>query len=205
LGRREDPAAPLVLFVGTSLTEGLGLADPLEEAWPARVEDRAREAGLELRFRNAGLSGETSAGALRRLDWVLQEPPAVVILETGANDGLRGLPVSQLEENLDGIFSILRERAPGARLVLAGMEAPPNLGPDYASAFRSVFPRVASRWGAELIPFLLEGVAGVPELNQTDRIHPTADGHDRMAGVAWPILVPLLRETLRTQDGGRTP
>jgi len=196
---------PLVLFVGTSLTEGLGLGDPAEEAWPARIEVRAREAGLLLRFRNAGLSGETSAGALRRLDWILQEAPALVVLETGANDGLRGLPVSQLEENLDRILSLLEERAPRARVVLAGMEAPPNLGPGYASAFREVYPRVAERWGAQLIPFLLDGIAGVPELNQMDRIHPTADGHNRMADVAWPILAPLLRETARVLDEGASP
>jgi acyl-CoA thioesterase I len=194
--------APLVLFVGTSLTEGLGLADPDAEAWPARVEARAREEGWSLRVRNAGLSGETSAGALRRIDWVLDEPPAVVVLETGANDGLRGLPVAELEANLEAILGRIRERAPGARVVLTGMEAPPNMGAAYASAFRDVFPRVARRWGAELVPFLLDGVAGEPDLNQADRIHPTAEGHDRMADTAWEILEEVLRSAMGTVPSG---
>lgn len=189
---------PLVLFVGTSLTEGLGLQDPDREAWPAKVEERAREEGLALRFRNAGLSGETSAGALRRIDWVMDESPAVLVLETGANDGLRGLSVEQLEANLDALLDRVREVAPEAVVVVAGMEAPPNLGSDYAGAFRKVFPQVADRWGTELIPFLLEGVAGNPRLNQPDGLHPNAEGHDRMAEVAWPTLRPLLREAART-------
>ncbi len=194
---------PLVLFVGTSLTEGLGLGEPDAEAWPARVDARARAEGWDIRVRNAGLSGETSAGALRRIDWVLDEPPAVVVLETGANDGLRGLPVAELEGNLDGILERVRDRAPEARLVLVGMEAPPNMGADYASAFREVFPRVAERWGAEFIPFLLEGVAGEAALNQADRIHPTAEGHDRMAATAWDILEEVLRATQgRVSAGG---
>ncbi|TVP44993.1 MAG: arylesterase [Gemmatimonadales bacterium] len=180
--------APLVLFLGTSLTEGLGLENPGSEAWPARVGALAREDGVELRVRNAGLSGETSAGARRRLDWVLDAPPHVFVLETGANDGLRGLSVEEMEANLDAIFGKVREVAPGARLVLAGMEAPPNLGAAYTEPFREVFPRVADRWDAELIPFLLEGVAGEPELNQADRIHPTAPGHERMAASAWPAI-----------------
>jgi acyl-CoA thioesterase I len=191
---RASESPPLVLFVGTSLTEGLGLQDPGREAWPARVERRARDEGLDLRFRNAGLSGETSAGALRRIDWVMDEAPAVLVLETGANDGLRGLPVEQLEANLDGILARVREMAPEARVVVTGMEAPPNLGSGYVQAFREVFPQAARRWGAEFIPFLLDGVAGNPRLNQADGIHPTAQGHDRMAEVAWPVLGPLLRE-----------
>lgn len=193
---------PLVLFVGTSLTEGFGLSDPGEEAWPARVAARAGEEGLTLRFRNAGLSGETSAGALRRIDWVVDEPPAVLVLEVGANDGLRGLPVAQLEANLDAILERIREIAPEARVVLVGMEAPPNLGSGYASGFREAYPRVARRWDTELIPFLLDGVAGVPGLNQPDRIHPTAQGHRRMAEVAWPVLAPLLREAAERAPSG---
>ena len=186
--------SPLVLFLGTSLTEGLGLQDPGREAWPAKVEERANEEGLALRFRNAGLSGETSAGALRRLDWVMDESPAVLILETGANDGLRGLAVEQLEANLDAILARIREVAPEAIVVVVGMEAPPNLGSDYARAFRNAFPQAADRWDTELIPFLLEGVAGNPPLNQPDGLHPSAEGHDRIAEVAWPILGPLLRK-----------
>jgi acyl-CoA thioesterase I len=186
--REGSDNAPLVLFLGTSLTEGLGLEDPGTQAWPARVGALAREDGVDLRVRNAGLSGETSAGARRRLDWVLDAPPRVFVLETGANDGLRGLSVEELEANLDAIFRAVREAAPDARLVLAGMEAPTNLGPAYTESFREVFPRVADRWDAELIPFLLDGVAGEAELNQADRIHPTAPGHERMARSAWPAI-----------------
>jgi acyl-CoA thioesterase I len=182
------PEGPEILFLGTSLTEGLGLESPREEAWPAVVGRIAGGAGIDVRIRNAGLSGETSAGALRRVAWVLDPaaPPAVFVLETGANDGLRGLPVEALEANLDSIFAHVSAVAPGARLVLAGMEAPTNLGPAYSAAFREVFPRVARRWDAELIPFLLDGVAGEDRLNQPDRIHPTAEGHARIGEVAWP-------------------
>jgi acyl-CoA thioesterase I len=181
---------PLVLFIGTSLTEGFGLDVPGREAWPARVEEQARADGIPVRVRNAGLSGETSAGALRRAEWVLDpsDPPAVLVLETGANDGLRALPVPELEANLDAILAAAVERFPDLRLVLAGMEAPTNLGEAYARAFREVFPRVAARWNAELIPFLLEGVAGEPALNLPDRIHPTPEGHRLMARNAWPAI-----------------
>jgi acyl-CoA thioesterase I len=183
-------ALPLVLFVGTSLTEGLGLANPADEAWPARVGALARAEGIPIRVRNAGLSGETSAGALRRLEWVLDPAasPDVVVVETGANDGLRGLPLDALEANLDALFQALRRALPEAGLVLAGMEAPPNLGPGYTEGFRDIFPRVAARWDAELVPFLLEGVAGEARLNQPDGIHPTARGHELMARTAWPAI-----------------
>jgi acyl-CoA thioesterase-1 len=194
--------APLVVFMGTSLTEGLGLTNAAAQAWPARIHARAEAAGLVLRVRNAGLSGETSAGALRRVDWVLDEAPALFILETGANDGLRGLSITDLEANLNAIFERVRARFPETRLVLVGMEAPTNLGEGYAADFRTVFPRVAARWGADWIPFLLDGVAGVPSLNQDDRIHPTAEGHDRMAEVAWPVLGPLLANLARMDDAG---
>jgi acyl-CoA thioesterase I len=183
-----SPGAPRVLVLGTSLTEGLGLEDPGSEAWPAHLARLAAADGVDLDVRNAGLSGETSAGALRRLDWVLGEVPDVFVLETGANDGLRGLPVDELEANLDTIFSRVRAVSPGIPLVLAGMEAPTNLGPAYTEAFRGTFQRVAERWDAELIPFLLQGVAAVPALNQADRIHPTAQGHERMAEAAWPAI-----------------
>ena len=197
-GHGEEAAAPgeasnptlRVLFIGTSLTEGLGLEAPGSEAWPARVEALARAEGIPLEARNAGLSGETSAGALRRVDWVLDPawPPAVVVVETGGNDGLRALPVDALEENLAALLARIRERFPEAALVVAGMEAPPNLGEPYVTAFREVFPRVAARFQARLVPFLLEGVAGEPEMNQEDGIHPTARGHEVMARVAWPVI-----------------
>lgn len=194
LSTPEAPAEGVrVLFVGTSLTEGLGLDRPDLEAWPAQVGALAAAGGYQIRVRNAGLSGETSAGALRRLDWILSgDPFDIFVLETGANDGLRGLPLDDLEDNLNAILARVRQGAPEAQVILAGMEAPPNLGPAYTEQFRAIFPRVAARWDAALIPFLLEGVAGEPSLNQADRIHPTAEGQARMAQVAWPVLESLL-------------
>jgi acyl-CoA thioesterase-1 len=206
-GSGTEDRGPLVLFIGTSLTEGFGLPDPASEAWPARLAALGREAGVPLRARNAGLSGETSAGALRRIGWLLEgnEPlPDVVVVETGANDGLRGLPVEEMEANLDALLARIREAAPRATLVVVGMEAPPNLGTTYAEAFRQVFPRVAARWDAVLVPFLLEGVAGEASLNQDDGIHPTREGHEAMARVAWLQLGEVLREAGR-RAAGTTP
>lgn len=184
---------PVVVFLGTSLTAGLGLARD-DETWVARLEELADSAGRPFRAVNAGVSGETSAGGLRRLDWALREPLDVLVLELGANDGLRGQDPAAMERNLTEIIRRTRTRHPSATVVVAGMEAPPNLGPLYTEAFRQVFPRVAEAERAELIPFLLDGVAGVPELNQDDRIHPTAEGHRRVARVAWPVLENVLRE-----------
>lgn len=189
---RMEPETPLVVILGTSLTEGYGLAEPGRQAWPARLAAEAERRGQAIEVRNAGLSGETSAGALRRVGWVLDRPPALFVLETGANDGLRGLPTDELEGNLDAIFSEVRASAPDAHLALAGMEAPPNFGREYVDRYRAVFSRVAERWDATLIPFLLEGVAGDPALNQADGIHPTAEGHRVMAETAWEALGDLI-------------
>jgi acyl-CoA thioesterase-1 len=174
--------------MGTSLTEGLGLARPEVEAWPARVGELADSAGFDLVIVNAGLSGETSAGALRRVEWVLRQTPDVLVLETGANDGLRGIPIAEVERNLDGILTLVAQRAPSTRLVLVAMEAPTNLGGDYTGQFRELYRNAASRHRTTLTPFLLDGVAGVTEMNQADQIHPTADGHRRMARNAWAVL-----------------
>jgi acyl-CoA thioesterase-1 len=154
----------------------------------------AQAAGFSVEIRNAGLSGETSAGARRRLGWILEgETFDLFILETGANDGLRGLPLADLEENLDAILAAVRGRAPAADILVVGMEAPTNLGAAYTEGFRAIFPRVAERWEATLIPFLLEGVAGEPSLNQADRIHPTAEGQAIMAQVAWERIGAVLK------------
>ncbi|MEX1257998.1 MAG: arylesterase [Gemmatimonadota bacterium] len=184
----------LVVFLGTSLTEGLGLANPATEAWPSRIGELADGAGIQVRVVNAGLSGETSAGALRRVDWLMRDPPALLVIETGANDGLRALPLAQMEANLDSILARVRRSAPETRVAIVQMEAPPNLGAPYTEGFRAVYPRVAERWGATLVPFPLDGIAGVPTLNQDDGTHPTAEGHRRMAENAWPVLKTLLRE-----------
>jgi len=191
------PAAPddrpVVVFLGTSLTAGLGLTRD-DDTYVARVAELADSAGTPLRAVNAGVSGETSAGGLRRLDWVLREPLDVLVLELGANDGLRGQDPFATRDNLVEIMRRTRTRYPGARIVLAGMEAPPNLGPLFTDMFRQVFIDAAEQEGALLIPFLLEGVAGVPDLNQPDRIHPTAEGHAIMARNVWAVIGPLMAE-----------
>jgi len=146
-----------------------------------------------IRIVNAGLSGETTAGGVRRIDWVLRADPAVVVIELGANDGLRGVPVEDIEANLDLILERIATTTPDARIALVAMEAPPNMGSEYVQSFRDLFPRVAERWNATLLPFLLEGVAGEPELNQSDGIHPTAQGHRLMARTVWEELEPMLR------------
>jgi acyl-CoA thioesterase-1 len=193
-----DPATPaasgppVVLFIGTSLTAGLGL-DPTQ-AFPARIGELAQAAGTPIRVVNAGLSGETSAGALRRADWVLgRTPAAVVVLETGANDGLRAVDPATVRDNLDSLVAKVRLRQPEARVVLVQMEAPPNLGAKYARAFRDVYPTVAEKYGIPLVPFLLEGVAGKPELNQGDGIHPTVQGARVVAKTVWTTLQPIIR------------
>ena len=188
---RHLAAEPVVLFLGTSLTAGYGLE--LEQAYPALLQQRIDAAGLPFRVVNAGESGRTSAGGLARIDWLLREPVAVLVLELGANDGLRGLDPEVLRRNLQEIIDRTRAAHPAVQIILAGMEAPPNLGDRYTEAFRSVFPEVAERNGAVLIPFLLEGVAAVPELNQADGIHPTAEGQHRVADTVWRVLEPVLR------------
>ncbi len=188
---------PVVVFLGTSLTAGLGLpAD--EDTYVARVAELADSAGTPIRAVNAGVSGETSAGGLRRLDWVLREPLDVLVLELGANDGLRGQDPFALADNLTQIVRRTRARYPEARIVLAGMEAPPNLGLMYTGAFHQVYPTVASSEGTALIPFLLDGVAGIPALNQSDGIHPTPEGHRLLARNVWTVLGPLLTELAAT-------
>jgi acyl-CoA thioesterase-1 len=185
-------SAPVILFLGTSLTAGLGVAK--EEAYPALIQHKLDSVGLDFRVVNAGVSGETSAGGLRRIDWLLHQPVSILVLELGANDGLRGQDVGALRNNLQQIIARLRDAHPGARTVVVGMEAPPNLGRRYATAFARVFPEVAQENGAALVPFLLEGVGGVPELNQSDGIHPTAEGHRVLAENVWGVLEDVARE-----------
>jgi acyl-CoA thioesterase-1 len=181
---------PRIVCLGTSLTAGFGL-DP-EQAWPAVLQRKIDEAGLRYRVVNAGVSGETSAGARRRVDWLLREPAAVLVVETGANDGLRGQEPDSTRANIRGILDRARGQDPPPKLVLAGMQAPPNLGADYTRRFRAVFPDLAKEYGAAFVPFLLEGVAGVPRLNQADGIHPTPEGQRLVAENVWRALKPLL-------------
>jgi acyl-CoA thioesterase I len=181
---------PVVLFLGTSLTAGLGL-DP-SEAYPALVQEKIDAAGLGYRVVNAGVSGETSAGARRRLAWLLRQPVAVLVVETGANDGLRGQDPAATRENIRTILDEAKRQSPPPRLVLAAMEAPPNYGEDYRRRFRAVYPELAAESGAALLPFLLDGVAGEAGLNQPDGIHPTAAGQAKVAQNVWKALRPLL-------------
>jgi acyl-CoA thioesterase I len=178
----------VIVALGDSLTAGLGVG--ADEAYPALLQARLRREGFEYRVVNAGVSGDTSAGGLRRIDWALRLSPAVVIVALGANDGLRGQPPETLRDNLTRIIE--RVRAAGARVLLAGMRVPPNYGDDYARAFAGVYPAVAKATGVPLAPFLLDGVAGDPRLNQADGIHPTAEGQRRIAVRLWPYLKPLL-------------
>lgn len=176
--------------MGTSLTAGLGL-DP-DSAYPAVLQRMADSAGYAARIVNAGLSGETSAGAVRRLEWLLRQPAAVVMIETGANDGLRGLDVDSTRANLTAIVREVKRALPGAAVLLVQMEAPPNLGAAYTRRFRENYPEVAKREGATLVPFLLAGVAGDRRLNQGDGIHPTEEGARIVARNVWPTLSPYL-------------
>ncbi|HYW51883.1 MAG TPA: arylesterase [Gemmatimonadaceae bacterium] len=180
-----------VLFIGTSLTAGYGLDDPTD-GWPGQLARIADSIGYNVRVQNAGLSGETSAGALRRADWILRDTADVVVIETGANDGLRGLSVDDLRRNLRGIVDKVRARQPAAEVVVVQMQAPPNLGGAYADRFGQVFSAVAKETGATLTPFLLDGVAGVPAMNQADGIHPTEQGAARAARVVWPSIRAVL-------------
>ena len=190
-----------VVFLGDSLTAGLGLA--AEEAYPAQLGRAWREAGLAVEVVNAGVSGDTTAGGVRRLDWLLGQKPAVVVVALGANDMLRGIPVEEIEANLRNI--VRRSKEAGADVVLVGMRANPTLGPDYGAGFDGIYPRLAAELAVPLVPFLLEGVAGVPALNQPDGLHPTAAGQARLAGLVGPTVEPVVRARAPNPPPGGSP
>lgn len=181
-------ARPRVVALGDSLTAGLGLSPA--EAYPALLQKRIDDAGLGFEVINAGVSGDTSAGGVRRLDWVLGEDTRVLILALGANDGLRGLPVERMKENLDTI--ITRAKARHIEVILAGMEAPPNFGPEYTAGFRDAFRDLAREHKVVFVPFLLDRVAGQSDLNQGDGVHPNAQGAGILADTVWAVLEPML-------------
>jgi len=181
-------AAPRVVFLGDSLTAGLGLGE--EVAYPAIVGELLAARGVAVRIVNAGVSGDTSAGGLARVDWLLSLHPEVLVVALGANDGLRGQPVAAIEANLREI--VRRARAAGARVVLAGMKMPPNYGPDYTRDFEALYVRLARELALPFIPFLLAGVAADPQLNQADGIHPTAEGQRKIAALVADVLQPEL-------------
>jgi len=168
-----------------------------DHAFPALIQAKIDSAGLPFQVVNAGVSGETSAGGLRRIDWMLQRPVDVLIVELGANDGLRGQPVDAMRENISGLIERARTRYPDIALVLLGMEAPPNLGPDYRSAFRDVYRDLAREYDADLVPFLLDGVAAIPRFNLEDGIHPNIEGQRIVARNVWEVLEPVLNERKR--------
>jgi acyl-CoA thioesterase-1 len=189
------PSPTRIVILGDSITAGYGL-DP-SEAYPALLQEKITATGLPYTIVNAGVSGDTTAGGLRRLDWTLSRPTAVLIVALGGNDGLRGISPKQTEENLTGILQRARAKFPAIKVIIAGMEMPANMGPDFVAQFRAVFPRVAEAGGAALVPFLLEGVGGVAALNQPDLIHPTADGQKRIAENVWPVLRKALEAASR--------
>jgi acyl-CoA thioesterase-1 len=208
---RADSAAPLppvagatgprVVILGDSLTAGLGL--PMARAYPSLLQRHVDDAGLMYTIVNAGVSGDTSAGGLSRLDWALDGDVRVLVVALGGNDGLRGLPIAELTRNLSQIIE--RAQARGVTVILAGMEAPPNYGIDYTLAFHKAYPALAKKYRLALIPFLLERVAGIADLNQADGIHPTAAGAQIVADTVWSALKPVIEEDARRAGAGKAP
>lgn len=183
-------APPTIVFYGDSLTAGYGLSTA--EAFPALVEASLTKNNKPCKVVNAGLSGETSAGGLTRIDWILKQPVDIFVLELGANDGLRGLPLEQTEKNLQAIIEKVKAKNPDVTIVLAGMLVPPNMGPEYTEKFKNIYPALAKKNNATLIPFILQGVAGDEKLNQADGIHPNVEGHKIVAKNVTKVISGLL-------------
>ena len=199
--RAGNRGRPRIVVVGDSLTAGLGLS--LDEAYPALLQQRVNAVGLHYEVINAGISGDTSAGGLARLDWALDGDVRILILALGGNDALRGLPPEQLKTNLATMIE--RAQARGIAVVLAGMEAPPNWGAVYTKEFHDVFPSLASKYRVSLVPFLLAGVAGIERLNQRDGIHPTAEGDRIVADTVWRVLEPVVVKQASPKEGASGP
>ena len=184
-----------ILFFGDSLSAGFGLADPANESFPALIQKRIDAAGLNFKVLNAGLSGDTSAGGVSRIDWAMRGPIDIFVLELGSNDGLRGLPVDETRKNLQAIIDRVKARNPGVTLVVAGMRMPTNFGAEYVAQFADIYPDLAkANPGSTLVPFLLEGVGGIARYNQRDQIHPTAEGDRIIAETLWTVLEPICRK-----------
>ena len=189
LSQRTNTSSPRIVALGDSLTAGLGVAR--EDSYPALLQQKLKESGQAMEVVNAGVSGDTSADGLRRASWALEGDVRLLILALGANDGLRGLPARQMKDNLQGVIHRARQR--GIPILLVGMEAPPNYGEQYTRDFRQVFQDLARENKVALVPFLLEGVAGVAELNQSDGIHPTRAGAARIADHLWPAVEQMIK------------
>ena len=179
-----------IVFFGDSITAGYGV-DP-DEAYPAVIQRKIKEADRPWRVVNAGLSGETTAGGLRRLDWILRQRVDILVIELGGNDGLRGIPPATTRSNLEQMIGRIQQQHPDVKVVLTGMQISTNMGPDFARDFAAIYPELARATGVVLVPFLLDRVGGVPTLNQADGIHPTAEGHQIVADTVWRTLLPLL-------------
>ncbi|MCE7040223.1 arylesterase [Dyadobacter sp. CY312] len=192
-GSAKTPAAAkkTIVFFGNSLTAGYGLDDP-SQAFSGLIQKKIDSLGLAYKVINAGVSGETTAGGNSRIDWLLKQPLDIFVLELGGNDGLRGIPVTETRKNLQSILDKVKAKYPNAQLVLAGMQIPPNMGKTYSNEFKAVYKELADKNSIKLIPFLLEGVGGEAKLNQTDGIHPTAEGHRILADNVWVILKDIL-------------
>jgi acyl-CoA thioesterase I len=182
----------VILFFGNSITAGYGL--DMSEAFPALIQQRLDSLGYSYHVINAGLSGETSAGGLSRIDWVLKTPVDIFALELGGNDGLRGISLDDTEKNLSEIIEKVRQSNPQVKIIVAGMQIPPNMGQEYTDQFKGIFPSLAEKHNTALIPFILEGVGGIPELNLADGIHPTPEGHKILADNVWAVLKPIIEE-----------
>ena len=180
----------VILFYGNSLTAAYGL--DVKEGFPNRIQQKLDSLGLDYQVINSGLSGETTSGGLNRLDWVLNQPVDIFVLELGANDGLRGIPIAETMNNLQEMIDMVKDKNPDTKIVLAGMQIPPNMGNDYASQFKAMYPALAESNNIYLIPFLLEGVAGNPSLNLEDGIHPTAEGQRIVTNNVWKILKTII-------------
>lgn len=188
----ETTTSKRIVFFGDSLTAGYGL-DDVENAFPGLIQQKIDSLGLKYIVVNSGISGETTSGGKNRIDWVLNEKPDVFVLELGANDGLRGVNLSETKNNLQFIINAVKTKYPETKIVLAGMQIPPNMGQDYTSEFKNIFPDLAKKNNLTLVPFLLENVGGIPSLNQSDGIHPTKEGHKILASNVWEVLLPVLK------------
>ncbi|MBT31864.1 MAG: arylesterase [Thalassobius sp.] len=184
----DDSDAPRIIFFGNSLSAGYGLDDPENQSFPGIIRKKIEENNLDYTVVNAGLSGETTAGGKNRIDWILKQPVDIFILELGGNDGLRGIDTEESKRNLQAIIDIVNTKYPEVTIILAGMEAPPNMGDDYTADFRSIYPELAEKNNIALIPFLLQDVGGEAHLNQSDGIHPNIKGHKIVAENVWVIL-----------------
>lgn len=191
----ENDSSKTILFFGDSITAGLGL-DDTNDAFPGVIQSKIDSLGLDYEVVNSGVSGETSAGGKSRIDWILNQDIDIFVLELGANDGLRGIAVTETKANLQAIIDAVKTKSPTTKIILAGMELPPNMGQDYTTKFRTLFADLASENSLPFIPFILKDVGGIKELNQNDGIHPTVEGHKIVANNVWEILAPVLHSEL---------